>query len=59
MIFLDDSLGNWIVAKDRRELLDVLLARLPQQPDNQALTYIAAACLACIPTDIEEDDTQK
>ncbi|MCS5479854.1 hypothetical protein NYP18_09295 [Corynebacterium sp. YIM 101645] len=52
MIFLDDSRGNWIVAKDRRELLDALLARLPHQPDNEALTYIAAGCLGCIPTDI-------
>lgn len=52
MILLDDSLGNWILAKDRRELLDILLARLPEQPDNEELTYIAAACLDCLETDI-------
>lgn len=58
MIFLDDSRGNWLAARDRRELLDALLDRLPGQPDNEALTYIAAGCLGCIPTDIviEEDD---
>lgn len=58
MIFLDDSRGNWLVADDRRQLLEALLDRLPDQPDNEALTYIAAGCLGCIPTDIiiEEDE---
>ena len=62
MIFLDDSLGNWILAKDRRELLDVLLARLPDPPTLGQLETIAAACLGCLETDIimtEDTDTQK
>lgn len=61
MIFLDDSLGNWLMATNRRELLNALIDRLPDQPDNEALTYIAAGCLGCIPTDIiiTEDGTPK
>lgn len=59
MIFLDDSLGNWIVARDRRELLDILLARLPDPPGLDHLELIAAACLGCLETDIimVEDET--
>lgn len=52
MIFLDDSLGNWLVAASRRELLDALLEHLPAEPDDRALALIAAGCLGCVEEDI-------
>lgn len=52
MIFLDDSLGHWLVATSRRELLDALLEHLPAEPDDRALALIAAGCLGCMEEDI-------
>ena len=52
MIFLDDSLGHWLVATSRRELLDALLDRLDDEPDDRALALIAAGCLGCMEEDI-------
>lgn len=52
MIFLDDSLGTWLVADSRRELLDALLEHLPAEPDDRALALIAAGCLGCMEEDI-------
>lgn len=48
MIFLDDSLGTWIAARSRRELVDALLGHLPDDLDEmseQRLAMFAAACL--------------
>ena len=57
MIFLDDSRGTWIVARDRAELLQVLLGHLDGEPDDRALTLIAAGVLGRLPTDIVIDVT--
>lgn len=57
MIFLDDSRGHWLVATDRRQLLDALLDHLPEEPSLGQLTMIAAGCLDCLETDIVIDET--
>lgn len=57
MIFLDDSLGHWLAADSRRELLDALLEHLPAEPDDRALALIAAGCLACTEEDIVIEET--
>ena len=45
MIFLDDSSGNWLTAPTRRDMLDALLAHLPEEPELWQLQMIGAACL--------------
>lgn len=44
MIFLDDA-DTYLAARSRRELLDALLAHLPEEPELWQLQMIAAACL--------------
>lgn len=47
MIFLDDD-RTWLVAENRRAMIQALLEHLPDEPDEPALwqvQYIAAACL--------------
>lgn len=44
-IFLDDSQDTYLVAASRRDMLDALLAHLPEEPDLWQLQMIAAACL--------------
>lgn len=45
MIFVDDSLGTYLVAASRRDMLDALLDHLPEEPELWQLQMIAAACL--------------
>lgn len=45
MILLDDSMGAWMVAESRAELLGALLDLLADEPEIWQLTKIAAACL--------------
>lgn len=52
MIFLDDSMGTWLVAPTRRAMIDALLEHLPDEPSLNQLAKIAAGCLDCLETDI-------
>lgn len=44
MIFLDDA-DVYLVAGSRREMIDALLERLPEEPELWQVQAIAAACL--------------
>lgn len=52
MIFLDADDRHWLVADSRHEMVQALLAHLPDEPDNDALAALAAACLGCEPGDV-------
>lgn len=44
MIFLDDD-RTWLVAENRRDMIQALLECLPDEPALWQVQYIAAACL--------------
>ncbi|WP_211438903.1 hypothetical protein [Corynebacterium glutamicum] len=45
-IFLDVDDKHWILPRDRRELVDALLARIDSDDDDHLLR-LAVACLEC------------
>lgn len=57
MIFLDADDKHWFVARSRHEMAQALLAHLPDEPDNETLTELAAACLGCEPLDVAVRET--
>lgn len=50
-IFLDTD-DHYLVASSRRGMVDALLTHLPDEPDDEQLVWLAAACLGCQPLDV-------
>lgn len=50
MIFLDND-AEWIVARNRQELIDALMAYIDPDDDDHLLR-LAAACLGCEEGDV-------
>ncbi|AGG66857.1 hypothetical protein [Corynebacterium callunae] len=50
-IFLDADDKHWILARDRRELDNVLLERIDSDDDDHLLR-LAVACLGCEDEDV-------